>query len=138
MSVHVMEHFPPEVQGIIERIDRGWPELLDVGVGWYPLLARLDSSLRAIAPDYVVQQVKSKFGALCFYAQPSNDPYLFDNAFTEAIGAAEWESTETCEICGAQARQYVIRMWVSTLCQTHAQDHVAAGDEPRPAPSSPA
>jgi len=135
MLMPVSEEYPPEVQGIIRRIDPSWPELLEIGVGWYPLLARLDARLSAIAPRYIVQQVKSKFGALCFYARPSDDPYLLDDAFTEAINAAEWESVETCEACGAQARQYVIRVWVSTLCQMHARDARGDGD-PDPPPAS--
>lgn len=113
--------YPPELQGIIDRFAPAWPEILEVEAGWYPLLVRLDATLAAIAPGYIVQQVKSKFGSLSFYAQPSDDPSSFDEAFTDAIRAAEWESIETCEVCGAaQARQYVIHMWVSTLCAEHA------------------
>ncbi|WKT87697.1 hypothetical protein QYR02_09500 [Microbacterium maritypicum] len=114
------EEYPQELRGLLERIAPGWPELLEIGVGWYPLLAKLDATLSVIAPNYVVQQVKSKFGALSFYADSSDDPSHFDQAFTDAVRAAEWESTETCEVCGAPARQYVIRMWVSTLCHPHA------------------
>ncbi|MEV4777259.1 hypothetical protein [Microbacterium sp. LWH12-1.2] len=123
------EEYPPELHGLLKRIAPGWPERLEVGVGWYPLVTRLDATLSVIAPNYVVQQVKSKFGALSFYADPSDDPSNFDEAFTDAVRAAEWESVETCEVCGAPARQYVIRMWVSTLCLSHAGD--ARGDAGR-------
>ncbi|MFF1540101.1 hypothetical protein ACFVWL_08495 [Microbacterium sp. NPDC058269] len=116
------EDYPPELRSLLKRFAPGWPELLEVGVGWYPLLARLDAKLGTISPNYVVQQVKSKFGALSFYAGPSDDPSHFDSAFTDAVREAEWESIETCEICGASARQYVIRMWVSTLCPGHASE----------------
>ncbi|GAA2933877.1 hypothetical protein GCM10010458_16530 [Microbacterium luteolum] len=128
------EDYPSELHGLLKRIAPGWPELLEVGAGWYPLLARLDATLSVIAPNYVVQQVKSKFGALCFYADPSDDSSHFDEAFTAAVRAAEWESTETCEACGAPARQYVIRMWVSTLCQPHAATmrDGALGSDPPP------
>lgn len=114
------DELPREMQDLVKRIAPGWPELLEVGVGWYPLLARLDAKLSVIAPSYVVQQVKSKFGALSFYADPTADPSTFDEAFTDAIRAAEWESTVTCEVCGSPARQYVINMWVSALCVVHA------------------
>lgn len=124
------EDIRPELNGLLKRIAPGWPELLEVGVGWYPLLARLDAKLSVIAPNYVVQQVKSKFGALSFYADPSDDPSSFDETFTDAVRAAEWESMETCEVCGAPARQYVIRMWVSTLCGRHASE--ANGERPDP------
>lgn len=130
------EDDPPELQGLIKRIAPDWPELLEVGVGWYALLARLDAKLSVIAPTYVVQQVKSKFGALSFYADPSTDPSSFDEAFTEAIRASEWESVETCEVCGEPARQYVIRMWVSTLCQMHAREASSDGTDANLPPSS--
>lgn len=113
------EDYPLELQGIIDRFAPAWPEIIEVEAGWYPLLVRLDATLAAIAPGYVVQQVKSKFGSLSFYAQPSDDPSSFDEAFTDAIRAAEWESIETCEVCGGPARQYVIHLWVSTLCADH-------------------
>ncbi|WP_036331034.1 MULTISPECIES: hypothetical protein [unclassified Microbacterium] len=128
------DEFPPELQGLVKRIAPGWPELLEVGVGWHPLLARLDATLSVIAPRYVVQQVKSKFGTLSFYADPTSDPSTFDEAFTDAIRAAEWKSTVICEVCGSPARQYVIRMWVSTLCPVHAGE--ANGDGPGPDSSS--
>lgn len=124
------EDYPQQVQGIIKRIARGWPEVLEVGVGWYPLLERLDARLSVIAPHYVVQQAKSKFGALSFYAAPSVDPSVFDQAFVDAIRAAEWESVKTCEACGDPARQYVIKMWVSTLCHGHAKEAREAAPEP--------
>ncbi|WP_136054659.1 hypothetical protein [Microbacterium sp. K24] len=130
------EAYPPELRGLIKRIAPGWPELLEVGAGWYPLLSRLDATLSIIAPNYVVQQVKSKFGSLSFYADPSADPSQFDAVFAETIRAAEWESTERCEACGAPARQYVIKMWVSTLCVRHAQE--ANGNAADPASTPPA
>ena len=114
--------YPPEMQRIVDRIAHDWPPILDVSPGWYPLLARLDTRLAALAPNYVVHQCKSKFGALCFYAAPSEEPWDHDPTFSEAIRAAEWESTGACEVCGSTARQYVLRLWVHTLCDQHAAD----------------
>lgn len=119
--------YPPEMQQIIDRIAPGWAKLLEVEPGWYPLLARLDERLTAIAPRYVVQQCKSKFGALCFYADPSDEPWSYDETFNDAIRTAEWESVETCQECGAPARQYVVHLWVWTLCNKHAKLKAAAG-----------
>lgn len=110
-----------EIRRIIARIEPGWPDTLDVGPGWYPLLARLDERLSVIAPRYVVQQVKTKFGALSFYARASEDVFDYNEEFRDAILSAEWESTTTCEECGAPARTYAISMWVWTLCEHHAQ-----------------
>lgn len=116
------DEYPPAIQKMVARIDPGWPSLIDVNPGWFPLLERLDVTLAELAPNYRVQQVKSKFGSLSFSASPSNDPYDYNEAFNDAIRTVEWASIEVCEICGAQARQYVIRMWVWTVCDKHADE----------------
>ncbi|WP_345441475.1 hypothetical protein [Microbacterium gilvum] len=115
------DELPAEVRAIIDRIAPGWPEVLDVSPGWYPLLGRLNERLAAIAPGYVVLQCKSKFGSLSFHAQPAADPPIHVDEFSDVIRDAEWESIETCEECGAPAKQYVIRLWVVTLCDQHAE-----------------
>lgn len=115
------DEVPAEVRAIIDRIAPGWPEVLDVSPGWYPLLGRLNERLAAIAPGYVVLQCKSKFGSLRFHAQPAADPSIYVDEFSEVIRDAEWESIETCEECGVPAKQYVIRLWVVTLCDQHAE-----------------
>lgn len=115
------DELPAEVRLIIERIAPGWPEVLEVSPGWYPLLGRLNERLAAIAPGYVVLQCKSKFGSLSFHAQPAADPSIYVDEFSEVIRHAEWESIETCEVCGAPAKQYVIRLWVVTLYDQHAE-----------------
>jgi len=37
--------------------------------GWWPLLARLDRDIAALAPNYQLLQVKEKFGGLRYYIQ---------------------------------------------------------------------
>lgn len=120
--------YPAEMQRLVDRIAAAWPPILDVSPGWYPLLARLDTHLSAIAPGYVLQQCKSKFGSLSFYASPSDDPSEYNEEFNETIRAAEWESIETCEECGADGAQYVIHLWVSTLCPERHESRIAAVD----------
>ncbi|WP_336648326.1 hypothetical protein [Microbacterium sp. MMO-10] len=109
------------LEAILARFDEGWAEAIDVGPGWYSLLVRLDQQLSEIDPNYRVQQVKSKFGALSFYARSSSEPDEFNEVFHQTIRSAEWESAEMCEECGAPARTYAIRLWVSTLCEEHAK-----------------
>lgn len=123
------DEYPTAIHRIIARIDPGWPETVEVGAGWYPLLDRLDRTLAELAPAYRVQQVKSKFGALTFYAQPSADVDDYNESFNDAIRAAEWESVETCEDCGAPAEQYVIGLWVWTLCAMHAEKRMPREDK---------
>ena len=121
--------YPLDMQRLLDRIAPGWPPVLDVSPGWYPLLAKLDSRLRAIAPGYVLQQCKSKFGSLSFYATPSNDVNDYNSEFNETIRAAEWESIETCEDCGAPGAQYVINLWVSSLCPEHHSARTSVADQ---------
>lgn len=116
--------YPPAICRICARIAPDWPKTIDVGPGWYSLLARLDERLSVVAPAYVVHQVKSKFGSLSFYAQSSEDPLDYNEAFVDAIRAAEWESTSACEECGAPAGTYTIGLWVWTLCPTHANQKI--------------
>ncbi|WP_282837863.1 hypothetical protein [Microbacterium flavum] len=122
--------YPPEMQRLIDRIAPDWPPVLDVGAGWYPLLARLDARLSAIAPEYVLQQCKSKFGSLSFYASPSDDASEYNEDFNDTIRAAEWESIETCEVCGAPGAQYVISLGVSVLCPEHHSATIRAAGGP--------
>lgn len=109
------------MRSIMARFEAGWPEVIDVGPGWHSLLVRLDQELTTIDPSYLVHQVKSKFGSLSFYARASVEPDEYNEEFHQAIRDAEWASTEICEMCGACARTYTIRMWVWTLCEEHAR-----------------
>lgn len=111
----------PALRPLLARFEPSWPAVLEVGAGWHPLLVELDEALSRLAPRYVVQQVKSKFGSLSFYATPSPDPYHYDEDFQQAIRAAEWRSIEICEECGAPAGQYTMQLWVWTLCADHAE-----------------
>ena len=116
------EEYPAELELLVARFAPSWPPVIDVSPGWQPPLIALDKDLAQIAPGYVVQQVKSKFGALTFHASPSADPYEYVDQFRETIEVAEWRSIETCEECGAPAAQYVLGLWVWTLCPRHARD----------------
>lgn len=110
----------PALQPLLNRIPPEWPRTLEIHKGWVPLLIALNEQLTDIAPHYQLHQCKTKFGALAFYAQPTDDPYTHLDDFSDAIRAAEWRSTEICELCGQPARHYVIRLWTWTLCPTHA------------------
>ncbi|CAN7331498.1 hypothetical protein LJR042_001843 [Microbacterium maritypicum] len=115
-------NYPPSLERVVDRFAADWPAIIDVNPGWFPLIAALDSRLAAIVPAYSVFQVKSKFGALSFFAAPSEDPEVYNEEFNERIRAAEWESIVTCEECGAPARQYTIHLWTWTLCAEHAAE----------------
>lgn len=84
----------------------------DVGPGWRGLLDRLHTDITVLAPDYEVDQVKEKYGALRIYLTGCSDDVelLLDNA--------EAESQHICEECGNPGEtggQY----WLKTLCPEH-------------------
>ena len=68
------------LRGMLVRIPDGWGRWISCDRGWYPLLVELDEQLRTLLPDYVVHQVKEKFGGLRYYwesgeeAHDPNDP----------------------------------------------------------------
>lgn len=87
-----------------------WPS------GWDKIVVKLIEDLEKEAWDnYLklhIMQIKQKFGCLCV---------LHDNAnerSKELIQAAENESTKTCQLCGAEGKEYESASHCfSTLCQ---------------------
>ena len=115
------EELPPQIQAIADRTADGWAPTIDVGPGWFDLLARLERRLAEISPGYVVEQCKTKFGTLRFYARPGEADHVDAAGFAAAIRDAEDDSATVCEDCGRPAGQVTIRGWVWTLCPVHAQ-----------------
>jgi hypothetical protein len=124
------DELPSEIQAIADRIAGGWVETIDIGPGWFDLLARLDQQLAQVSPGYSVEQCKPKFGTLRYYAHAADDDIDTSMTFTEIIRAAEDVSATLCEECGNPARQITLRGWISTLCPEHSHQRLdAANDE---------
>lgn len=86
----------------------------DVGPGWYGILERLNARLLETDPDYLLYQVKEKFGGLRFYTDAlSKDGH-------EAVMVAEIESFVTCEQCGEPGTP-TASGWIKTLCDPHKE-----------------
>jgi hypothetical protein len=85
-----------------------------VGEGWRPLVRGLDANLRDIAPEYVIRQVKEKFGGLRYYI----DAFAGDaDEGDRLVRTAEELSFKICEDCGmAGERCKVNGFWIRTLC----------------------
>jgi hypothetical protein len=114
--------FAPALETILRRIPDGWGRWISHDAGWYPIVVALDQRLSAIDPDYVVHQVKEKFGALRYYCAPSAEepsPAVLD-AFGAIIGEAERASAITCERCGEPGVLHETRCLVKTLCASCA------------------
>lgn len=99
-----------------------WPE------GWDQIIVKLVEDLEKIAWDHYlklhIMQIKQKFGKL---------RVLHDNANDEAkerIEAAEEESTRTCQICGAEGKEWESPSHrFSTLCQSCIENQEANDGE---------
>jgi hypothetical protein len=101
---------------ILSRIPEGWGRWISCGAGWYPLITRLDEDLTAVDADYVIHQVKEKYGSLRFYAEPA-DPALQD-LFDIIISEAESRSPSICEACSGPGHMRENDAgWHKTLCQ---------------------
>ena len=129
-----------------KRYDKGFD--FTVGPGWFPLLADLDDTLRAIDPRYRILQVKEKYGWLRFYAyRPADargpwadvvgiatcglsddDPAKNPNQrrFRAAIEAAEEGSCYICEECGAPGVLCASGGWWMTRCEACGEKEHAA------------
>jgi hypothetical protein len=73
--------FAPALETILRRIPDGWGRWISHDAGWYPIVVGVDERLSAIDPEYVVHQIKEKFGTLRYYCAPSGDepdPAVFD------------------------------------------------------------
>lgn len=75
-AVHVPEdagEYAEALRSILLRIPDGWGRWISCDRGWYPLLVELDEQLRALLPNYVLHQVKEKFGGLRYYWESGKD-----------------------------------------------------------------
>lgn len=111
------------LEAILRRIPDGWGRWISCGPGWYPILCELDSDLAQLDPNYVIHQVKEKFGTLRYYAE--SDLYRsINNEFCDLIRGAENRTTETCELCGApgQLCEKAQSRWLKTLCPACTAD----------------
>lgn len=82
---------------------------IECGDGWYDLLDRTCEALSKIEPVPVAEQIKEKYGGLRFYVGSATDEQF------QIIDAAETESYEICERCGAPGRPRG-KGWITTLC----------------------
>lgn len=107
---------------ILERIPARWGRFLGIDAGWYALITNLDQQLCAIDADYVVHQVKEKFGTLRFYCVPGHEEPSAEmlDAFDTLIAKAEHLSAITCERCGEQGSLCHRAEALKTLCASCA------------------
>lgn len=111
------------IETILRRVPDGWGRWISVDAGWYPLVIATDRRLAELDADYVVHQIKEKFGTLRYYYWPSSEdasPELLD-AMDAIIDDAERASAITCERCGRPGVLQRTRYWAKTLCHACAE-----------------
>jgi len=96
--------------GLDFRCGDGWIVLIDT------LFSKIENHLRTCDADankdFVIEQIKEKFGSLRFYAMNA------DMKIYEMINEAEAESFETCDECGAAGVLSIRQRWYKTLCSS--------------------
>jgi hypothetical protein len=114
--------FAPALETILRRIPDGWGRWISHDAGWYPIVVGVDQRLSAIDPEYVVHQIKEKFGTLRYYCTPSGDEpsAAVCEAFRAITGEAERASAITCERCSEPGVLHETRCPVKTLCASCA------------------
>jgi len=91
----------------------------ECGDGWFNIIwnlcEKIEEELKnhSRLDDFVVLQVKEKFGMLRFYTN-------FEiGKMRKYIEEAEKESANTCEICGKKGKLRDDLGWIVTLCDKH-------------------
>lgn len=78
----------------------GVSQTLDIGDGWIHLVVNLHIELKRLDPDYVLAQVKEKFGGLRYYAFCTSLDDQIRSKFRSLIHDAEGLSYTICEETG--------------------------------------
>ena len=99
----------------------------NIGDGWHQLVRDLEEELNAIDPEFILQQVKEKFGGLRYYAYP----HVADPGFQQQINLAEAASFHICEVCGEYGECKSTDRWLKTLCETHRAEDEARHEAQR-------
>ncbi len=110
----IMEHWSPEFLRC-----RG----MEHGAGWIGLVTTLHFRLRFLVGDYIIFQMKEKFGALRYYCDAEGtipeglpDTVYLRETVRRLIEDAEHASAKICERCGHAGTLTSRKGWYSTRC----------------------
>lgn len=108
--------YPDEIR---ERVANGHRCGSQIGEGWFDLVRELDAKIAKLAPDYVVHQVKEKFGGLRYYIGLKNSETTISDKIHELVHETEQASLNICEVCGEEGKLISINGWYTTRCSKH-------------------
>lgn len=107
--------YPEEIH---ERVQKGMGCWSGIGNGRYNLVRELDAKIAKIYPNYVVDQIKEKFGSLRYYIGAVPEEHCKE--IYALINEAEAKSLKICEICGQSGNNIVINGWMIIIrCEEH-------------------
>lgn len=112
--------YAAELGKILDRIPKKWGRWIDVQAGWFPLVVATDQRLAEIDPNYIVHQIKEKYGTLRYSCASSLDDAGPDvlNMFDAITDDAECTSAVTCQQCGEPGSLRQINQLTKTLCSS--------------------
>jgi hypothetical protein len=89
----------------------------DVPDGWWNLVGDIDAKMMFLDPEYVIAQVKEKFGELRFYFATDKEG-LVAEIMRDVAHQGEARSRHICETCGKYGELRALG-WMRTLCTKH-------------------
>lgn len=117
-SIHIPEdagQYGAALVAMMLRIPDNWGRWISCNPGWYPMITELDAALASLDANYVIHQVKEKFGTLRYYAHTESTTVRAQ--FDALIRAAEEKSATICERCGQPGQLCSTpTRWRKTLC----------------------
>lgn len=107
-----------ELFEIKRRFIPGWGSSIDIGVGWYHIIAEINTLLKLIDPEYNLNQVKEKFGTLRYYYELTDyEGNPLTPLATPVVAYGESRSGSTCDICGEAGSLDRSSSWLVTRCK---------------------
>ncbi len=110
--------YPKEIN---ERVNNGMGCYSQIGEGWFNIVRELDKKISELCPDYVVDQVKEKFGELRYYV--NNISTENREKVKNLIQEAREKSQKTCDMCGKKGKLYSHLGFLATRCEKHKDIH---------------
>lgn len=99
--------------------------------GWRELVCKMNKHLEAIDPEYVLHQVKEKFGGLRFYTHTPKRRNDEHDLFWIIVSYYEQLSFQKCDKCGERGSQWIKANFVRTRCEEHSDGADPCDEEDR-------
>ena len=99
----------------------GWRKAFGINICKDLKRALLEDGGRKKLRSYRIDQIKEKFGELCWYDHGGNEET------NRIIYKYTYISLHTCIVCGKSA-DYVTRGWIEPYCKKHLPDHINPDD----------